>query len=138
MAELDRPSCREAADRNPVRHCAGTSLFARPGPPSSSCPDYSQCLLALTGGKAIAVFADNGTAEDMVKKQPSLKIMIPDPAIFVHDVSYGVRADIDDHSLQTVNITIKNQVMSGKISRAFAAVGYLDIEQLLLTDMVLK
>jgi polar amino acid transport system substrate-binding protein len=101
-------------------------------------PDYAQCLLALTGGKAVAVFADNGTAEVMVKQQPTLKIIIPNPAIFVHDVAYGVRADIDQHSLQAVNITIKNQVAAGKISRAFAAAGYLDIDQLALTDMVLK
>lgn len=101
-------------------------------------PDYDQSLLALTGGKAAAVFADNGTAEVMVQKQPSLKIIVPDPAIFVHDVSYGVRQDIDDASLQAVNITIKNQVMAGKISRAFAAAGYLDIPQLMQTDMVFK
>lgn len=101
-------------------------------------PDYNQSLLALTGGKAVAVFADNGTAETMVQKQPSLKIIIPDPPIFVHDVSYGVRQDIDDASLQTVNITINNQVMAGKISRAFAAVGYLDIPQLQQSDMVMK
>jgi polar amino acid transport system substrate-binding protein len=101
-------------------------------------PDYAQSLLALTGGKAVAVFADNGTAEVMVQQQPSLKIIIPNPAIFVHDVSYGVLASIDQHSLQAVNITIKNQVLAGKISRAFAAAGYLDIDQLMLTDMVIK
>ena len=128
------------AAKQPIATPSGTAqdlALREAGATELQLPNW-QCLLALTGGKAIAVFADNGTAEDIVKKQPSLKIMIPDPAIFVHDVSYGVRDDIDDHSLQTVNITIKNQVMSGKISRAFAAVGYLDIEQLLLTDMVLK
>ena len=101
-------------------------------------PDYDQCLLALTSGKAVAVFADNGTAEVMVQKQPTLKIMIPDPALFVHDVAYGVRQDIDDASLQAVNIFINNQVMAGKISRAFAAAGYLDITQLQQSGMVLK
>lgn len=101
-------------------------------------PDYDQSLLALTGGKAAAVFADNGTAEVMVQKQPTLKIIVPDPPVFVHDVSYGVRHDIDDASLQAVNITINNEVMSGKISRAFAAVGYLDIPQLLQSNMIMK
>lgn len=101
-------------------------------------PDYDQSLLALTGGKAIAVFADNGTAEVMVQKQPTLKIMIPNPPIFVHDVSYGVRQDIDDASLQAVNIAINNMVMSGQISRAFQAAGYLDVAALQQTDMVLK
>jgi len=101
-------------------------------------PDYAQSLLALTGGKAVAVFADNGTAETMVQAQPSLKIIIPNPAIFVHNVSYGVPAAIDDFSLQAVNITIDNEVMAGTISRAFAAAGYLDIPQLMATNMVLK
>ncbi len=101
-------------------------------------PDYSQALLALMGGKAVAVFADDGMAAEMVKQQPSLKILIPNPPLFVHDVSYGVRADIDEHSLQAVNITIKNMVMAGKIARAFAEAGYLNAEQLMLTDMVLK
>jgi ABC-type amino acid transport substrate-binding protein len=89
-------------------------------------PDYAQSLLALTGGKAVAVFADNGTAEVMVKQQPSLKIIVPNPS------------SIDQHSLQAVNITINNEVLAGKISRAFAAAGYLDINQLMLTNMVLK
>lgn len=92
--------------------------------------DYSHAVLALDSGRAIAMFADNGTAVDFVRKQPSLKIIVPNPTIFVHGVAYGVPASIDEHSLQVIDIVIDNMVDSGEIKRAFAKAGFLNVNQL--------
>ena len=93
-------------------------------------PNFSDDVLALNSGRAIAMFADVGTAVDFARKQTNLKIVVPHPPIFVHSVAYGVPASIDEHSLQVVNIVIDNMVDSGVISRAFTKAGYVDVNHL--------
>ncbi len=91
---------------------------------------YQNALSAVQAGRAVALFADLGTAVDMANKQKDYGIVVPNPAIFVHYVAYGVPANTDPRSLQIINIAIDNAVASGTISRAFAAAGYKDLDQL--------
>ncbi len=91
---------------------------------------YQNAMSAVQAGRAVALFADLGTAVDMATKQKGYGIVVPNPAIFVHYVAYGVPTGIDPRSLQIVNIAIDNAVASGSIARAFAAAGYKDVDQL--------
>jgi len=84
----------------------------------------------VKAGKAIAVFTDLGTAVEMAPKDKSLGVVVPDPAIFVHHVAYGVPADIDARSMDILNVAIDNSVASGEIDRAFAEAGYRDVDAL--------
>jgi polar amino acid transport system substrate-binding protein len=88
-------------------------------------PDWPHAFLALQSGRVASEFADLGDAEIQVKQDPQFKIVVPNPPLFVHDVGYGVPANIDSHSLQVINIEINNDVASGQIGRAFTATGYI-------------
>lgn len=92
--------------------------------------NYSDSTLALNSGRAVAVFADIGTAVAFVQKQPHLRVLVPQPTLFVHGVAYGVPATVDEHSLQVINILINNMVESGEIQRAFAEAGFVDVHHL--------
>ncbi|MGW1718143.1 transporter substrate-binding domain-containing protein [Streptomyces sp. NPDC002156] len=85
---------------------------------------FQNAAAGVKAGKAIAVFADLGTAVDMATKDKSLGVIVPDPAIFVHHVAYGVPAGIDARSMDILNVAIDNSVASGEIDRAFAEAGY--------------
>ncbi|MEU6145612.1 transporter substrate-binding domain-containing protein [Streptomyces sp. NPDC047081] len=85
---------------------------------------------AVKAGKAISVFADLGTAVDIATKDKSFGIVVPDPAIFVHHVAYGVPADIDARSMDILNVAVDNSVASGEIARAFADAGYREVDAL--------
>lgn len=91
---------------------------------------YQNAAAGVKAGKAIAVFTDLGTAVDMATKDKSLGIIVPDPAIFVHHVAYGVPAGIDARSMDIVNVAIDNSVASGEIDRAFAEAGYREVDAL--------
>lgn len=91
---------------------------------------YQNAAAGVKAGKAIAVFTDLGTAVDMATKDKSLGIVVPDPAVFVHHVAYGVPAGIDSRSMDILNVAIDNSVASGEIDRAFAEAGYRDVDAL--------
>lgn len=91
---------------------------------------YQNAAAGVKAGKAIAVFTDLGTAVDMATKDKSLGIIVPDPAIFVHHVAYGVPAGIDTRSMDILNVAVDNSVASGEIGRAFAEAGYRDVDAL--------
>ncbi|MER5223258.1 transporter substrate-binding domain-containing protein [Streptomyces flaveus] len=91
---------------------------------------FQNALSGVKAGRAVAVFADLGTAVDMANKDKSMGIVVPDPAIFVHHVAYGVPASIDARSMEIVNVAIDNSVASGEIDRAFAEAGYRDVDAL--------
>ncbi|WP_149823681.1 transporter substrate-binding domain-containing protein [Streptomyces tailanensis] len=91
---------------------------------------FQNAAAGVKAGKAIAVFADLGTAVDMATKDKSLGIIVPDPAILVNHVAYGVPAGIDARSMEIVNVAIDNSVASGEIARSFAEAGYRDVDAL--------
>lgn len=97
---------------------------------------FQNALSGVKAGRAVAVFADLGTAVDMATKDDSMGIIVPDPAIFVHHVAYGVPADIDARSMEIVNVAVDNSVASGEIVRAFAEAGYRDVDA--LSDLQIK
>lgn len=99
-------------------------------------PDYSPATAALLSGSVDAAFFDLGDAENAVQAHPDLKIIVPTTPLFVHGVGYGVPADTDAQSLQTIDILIENMLAAGEISRAFYAAGYRDENH--LGDMALK
>lgn len=91
---------------------------------------YENATAALQAGRATAVFTDLGTAEQIVGKHTDYGIIVPDPAIFVHYVAYGLPSGIDPRSLQIVNIAIDTSVASGEVQRGFTAAGFKEQNQL--------
>jgi polar amino acid transport system substrate-binding protein len=91
---------------------------------------YQNAANAVTAGRASAVFTDLGVAVDFATKDPSWGIIVPDPAIFVHYVAYGVPSDVDPQSMQAMNVAIDNSVASGEIDRGFAKAGYKELDKL--------
>lgn len=91
---------------------------------------FQNAAAGVKAGKAVAVFADLGTAVDMATKDKSFGIIVPDPAIFVHHVAYGVPAGIDARSMDILDVAIDNSVASGEIDRAFAEAGYREADAL--------
>lgn len=91
---------------------------------------YQNAMSAVEANRAVALFTDLGTAVQMVDKKPDYGIVVPNPAIFVHYVAYGVPTSMDPRSLQIVNIAIDNSVADGSVKRAFTAGGYKDVDQL--------
>ena len=117
----------------PVATAQGTALDAALQAakiPELRVDTYQNATSAVESGRASAVFTDLGTAVDIVNKRPTFGIVVPDPAIFVHHVAYGVPADTDPRSLQIINIAIDNAVASGSIARAFSDAGYRDQDNL--------
>jgi ABC-type amino acid transport substrate-binding protein len=95
-----------------------------PAPQETKLPDWPHAFLALQSGRVNAEFTDLGDAEVQVEQDKSMKIVIPNPPIFVHDVDYGVPSTVDPASLQAIDILIQNDVAAGVIDRAFTAAGY--------------
>ena len=91
---------------------------------------YQNAVSAMTAGRSGAVFTDSPTAVGMAQADSNLKIIVPDPLIYSADVSYGVPADIDLHSLTIVNIAIARAIGSGEMAAAYAAVDYREIADL--------
>lgn len=87
-------------------------------------------VTAMGAGRAIAVFADLPTLADAAQKDPSLKIVVPEPALFIQDSNYGVNQDIDARSLQVLNIAIQSAKNDGSLNRAFAEAGIIEVSTL--------
>lgn len=85
---------------------------------------YNDASAAVKAGRASAVFADLPTAEGLVQADKSYAIIVPSPAIFVHNVAYGVPSGIDPRSLQILNIAVDTSVLSGEVDRGFTEAGY--------------
>lgn len=123
----------------PVATSQGTALDAALQAakiPELRVDTYQNAASAVDAGRASAVFTDLGTAVDIANKRPDYGIVVPDPAIFVHYVAYGLPTGTDPRSLQIFNIAVDNAVASGKITRAFKAAGYRDVAE--LGDMQIK
>lgn len=95
-----------------------------------SVDNYSNAISAVQSGRSIAEFTDLPTAESQAQADPSLKILVPEPELYSASAAYGVRADIDPRSLQTVNIAIERAQKSGELKQAYAKVGYVEIDNL--------
>jgi polar amino acid transport system substrate-binding protein len=91
---------------------------------------FQNALSGVKAGRAAAVFTDLATAVDMATKDKSVGIIVPDPALLVNHVAYGVPASIDSRSMEIVNVAIDNSVASGEIERSFAEAGYRDVDSL--------
>lgn len=87
-------------------------------------------VTAMGAGRAGAVFADLPTLADAAQKDSSLRIVVPDPAIFVQDSNYGVNADIDARSLQVLNIAIQGAKNDGSLKAAFNEAGIVEVDTL--------
>ncbi|MCT9077091.1 transporter substrate-binding domain-containing protein [Streptomyces fulvoviolaceus] len=132
--DSDYGTSKQILDANkPIATTQGSALDAalqQAGAKELRVDTYQNAAAGVKAGKAIAIFADLGTAVDMATKDKSLGIVVPNPAIFVHHVAYGVPAGIDARSMDILNVAIDNSVASGEIDRAFAEAGYRDIDAL--------
>lgn len=97
--------------------------------------NYTNAIAAVQAGRAVAEFTDLPTAESQVQADPSLKIIVPDPAIYSASAAYGVPADADARSLQAVNIAIERAQQDGSLKKAYEDVDYFLIDDL-PADMV--
>lgn len=91
---------------------------------------YSNAISAVQSGRAIAEFTDLPTAEAQAQADESLKIIVPDPAIYEASAAYGVPADADPRSLQIVNIAIDRAKSEGVLTTAYAEAGYVEADNL--------
>jgi ABC-type amino acid transport substrate-binding protein len=100
--------------------------------------NYSNALSAVQADRAVAEFADLPTAESQAQADKSLKIIVPEPAIYSAAAGYGVPQDIDARSLQIVNIAIDRAVSEGVLTEAYKEAGYLEVENLATSDLIKK
>ncbi|QOV33175.1 transporter substrate-binding domain-containing protein [Streptomyces ferrugineus] len=132
--DSDYTSSKQILDANkPIATTQGSALDAalqKAEAKELRVDTYQNAAAGVKAGKAIGIFADLGTAVDMATKDKSLGIVVPDPAIFVHHVAYGVPSGIDARSMDILNVAIDNSVASGEIDRAFAEAGYRDADAL--------
>ncbi|MFJ8533937.1 transporter substrate-binding domain-containing protein [Streptomyces sp. NPDC093591] len=132
--DSDYTSSEQILDANkPIATTQGSALDAalqKAGAKELRVDTYQNAAAGVKAGKAIGIFADLGTAVDMATKDKSMGIVVPDPAIFVHHVAYGVPSGIDARSMEILNVAIDNSVASGEIDRAFAEAGYRDVDAL--------
>ncbi|GAB3396988.1 transporter substrate-binding domain-containing protein [Schumannella luteola] len=93
-------------------------------------PDYTGALTAVKAGRAAAEATDSPTAVGQAQADPDVKIIVPDPIFYQSGAAYGVPANIDERSLQVINIAIATTQNSGELKKAFTEVGYLEIDNL--------
>ncbi|MFJ2621722.1 substrate-binding periplasmic protein [Glutamicibacter sp. NPDC087344] len=89
-----------------------------------------QAVTAMKAGRADAVFADLPTLANAAQQDSSLKIVMPNPEIFVQDSNYGVNENIDARSLQILNIAIQSAQNDGTLRTAFDEAGVITPETL--------
>lgn len=117
----------------PIAIPAGTApgaAVAAAGAKTLELTDYTNAFQAVQAGRAAAVFADLPTAEAQVHANDGYKIVVPDPAIYAATANYGVPDDIDQRSLELINIAIRGANLSGEMDRAYAEQDYVTIDQL--------
>ncbi|WP_345600364.1 transporter substrate-binding domain-containing protein, partial [Thermocatellispora tengchongensis] len=91
---------------------------------------YANAVQAVNANRAIAEFADLPTAESQALADDSLKIIVPEPAIFQSSTGYGVPASADQRSLQIVNIAIDRAKSEGVLTKAYAESNYVEADNL--------
>ena len=91
---------------------------------------YANIVASMKAGRVAAEFTDSPTAVGQAQADKTLKIIVPSPIIYTADVSYGVPATIDLHSLTVVNIAIARAIGNGEMTAAYAKVNYLEIDNL--------
>ena len=106
----------------PVVEALGVELVGVDSIPNS--------ITAMAAGRAEAAFADLPTAADAAQNDESIKIIVPDPAIFISDSNYGVSEDIDARSMNVLNIAIKQSQNDGSFAAAIAEAGILEVDTL--------
>ncbi|RBP65720.1 amino acid ABC transporter substrate-binding protein (PAAT family) [Brevibacterium sanguinis] len=89
-----------------------------------------QSITAMEAGRAVAAFGDLPTLADAAQKNEQLKIVRPDPVIFLSDSNYGVNPDIDARSLQVINIAIQNAKNDGSFEQALKDAGVISPDDL--------
>jgi ABC-type amino acid transport substrate-binding protein len=99
---------------------------------------YSNAVSAVSAGRAIAEFTDLPTAESQAQADDSLKIIVPEPALYSAAAGYGVPDDIDARSLQIVNIAIERAISEGVLTDAYEEAGYLEVGNLKGSDLLKK
>lgn len=112
--------------KKPVAVASGTSYERRVvdlGVDIVNAEAIPQSITAMEAGRAVAAFGDLPTLADAAQKNKSLKIVRPEPVIFKSDSNYGVSADIDERSLQVINIAIQNAKNDGSFQAALDKAG---------------
>lgn len=89
-----------------------------------------QGITAMEAGRAVASFGDVPTLADASQKNKNLKIVRPNPVIFKADSNYGVTPNIDERSLQVINIAIRNAKNDGSLQNALDEAGVVDPDNL--------
>ncbi|MFV0433303.1 MAG: substrate-binding periplasmic protein [Leucobacter sp.] len=118
---------------DPIGLASGTSYepaIAALGSELMTTESIPNAVTAMKAGRATAVFADLPTLADAAQKDPELKIVVPEPTLFVQDSAYGVNADIDARSLQVLNLAIAGAKNDGTLSRAFEEAGIVEVDTL--------
>jgi polar amino acid transport system substrate-binding protein len=95
-----------------------------------SIDNYTNAIATVQAGRVAAEFTDLPTAEAQAQADPTLRIIVPDPAIYSATANYGVPNTADPWSLQTVNIAIQRAKDSGRLTQAYKDVNYFDIDNL--------
>lgn len=106
-----------------VTGIAAADALAQTGADILSVDSHANQVSAVESGRAIAAYFDLASSIDTVQKDPSYKLVIPDPVIYRSGAGYGIPANVDPRSLQIINITIQNAIDSGDLDRAIKAAG---------------
>ncbi|WP_193071164.1 substrate-binding periplasmic protein [Brevibacterium sp. FME37] len=125
--------------KKPIAVATGTSYERRVvdlGVDIVNAEAIPQSVTAMESGRAIAAFGDLPTLADAAQKNKSLKIVRPKPVIFKSDSNYGVSADIDQRSLQVINIAIQNAKNDGSFQAALDKAGVISPDN--LGDLAMK
>ena len=84
---------------------------------------HANQISALESGRAIATYLDMASAVNTAQANPNYKIIVPETVIYRAGAGYGVAADADPRSMQTINFAIQNALDSGEFDRALIAAG---------------
>ncbi|WP_157680347.1 substrate-binding periplasmic protein [Mycobacterium dioxanotrophicus] len=95
-----------------------------------SVDSWTNAIQAVKAGRAPGQFTDYGTALGQVRSDSGLAIVVPETPMWMAPVSYGVSEEIDVHSLQMLNVAIRESIASGERDRAFEKVGYISVANL--------
>ncbi len=96
----------------------------------TSMKEYSNVVSALGAGRVIAEFADYPTTLSQAQADPTLKIIIPSPPIYLGKAAYGVPPTIDTRSLNVVNIAIDRAKNDNSLDAAYAQAKYMPADRL--------
>ena len=84
---------------------------------------HPNAVTATIAGRADAALADLPTIADAAQSDPNVKVIVPDPAIYVADSNYGVSEDIDARSMNVLNIAIRQAQNNGSLDAAITEAG---------------